>query len=344
MSRTKIIATLGPSTDDEDVLRKMFVAGVDMVRLNFSHGKREEHTRRVKLIRKINRKLKRTVKLMQDLEGYRIRVGKLKENILLKNKTTIYLTQEKTLGEKKLVPFDYQGSLRGIKKGNLIYIDDGKIILKVKDVEKRRIKALVIRGGILKERKGINISGAKLSFPSLTEKDRVDLEVAIQYKFDCLAQSFVRTAKDIKIIKSIFSSKYPPCKIFAKIENKDALTNLDEIIAISDGILIARGDLGICLPLYKIPIIQKEIIRKCKLAGKPVIVATQMLESMTEEVLPTRAEVSDVANAILDGATHLLLSSETAIGKHPHRVVAMMEQIIKSTESYIKKLKELYLI
>ena len=334
MVKTKIIATLGPSTDSETVLRKMVLGGLDVVRLNFSHATLSEHLARIKLVRGLNRKMKRAVKIMQDLEGYRIRIGRLEQDVLLKKNAIFYLTQEDVAGNSKIASFDYRGDLKVIKPASLIYIDDGKILLKVTGREKRRLKTKVKTAGLLKQRKGLNIPGLNLPFEALTPKDRRDLNVTINHRLDYLAQSFVRNAKDIQLLKAIIGNKHPECKIFAKVESREALRNIDEIIKEADGIIVARGDMGICLPIYKVPVFQKEIVKKCRLSGKPVVVATQLLDSMTEERLPTRAEVSDVANAILDGATHLLLSGETAVGKHPQRVVEMMNKIIKTTEAY----------
>jgi len=341
MVRTKIIATLGPTSSNETVLRKMFISGLDEVRLNFSHGSHAEHLHRIKLVRMLNKKMRRAIKIMQDLEGYRIRVGEMDTPITLKKHARLFLTQKKVLGNEKEISFDYRGSLGKIKSGMMIYIDDGRIVLQVKGKEKKRLKIKVSVGGVLKPHKGINIPEADLEFSALTPKDKRDISVAIEEKLDIVAQSFVRNAKDLKILKDILNPKHPACRVFAKVENQTALRNLDEIIDEADGIMVARGDLGICIPIYKVPTIQKEIVKKCIIKKKPVIVATQMLESMTEERLPTRAEVSDVANAILDGATHLLLSGETAIGRHPHKVIDMMNKIIKNTESYEEKLKGL---
>lgn len=342
MVRTEIIATLGPSSHNESILRKMILGGLDAVRLNFSHGTHMEHLFRIKLIRRLNKKMRRAIKIMQDLEGYRIRLGKLEKQVLLKKNSILYLTQEDILGDDQEVSFDYLGPLEVIKRGSLIYIDDGKILLKVCARTKKRLKTKVLTGGLLRQRKGINIIDVSLPFEALTKKDRNDLNIAIKYHLDYVAQSFVRRAEDIRILKDILHKRHPGCKIFAKVENKEALRHIDEIIQEADGIIVARGDLGICLPIYKVPVFQKEIIKKCRLRGKPVVVATQLLDSMTEEKLPTRAEVSDVANAILDGATHLLLSGETAIGRHPHRVVEMMNKIIKNTESYQDQLQEFF--
>jgi pyruvate kinase len=334
MTKTKIIATLGPASSDKTILRKMVLAGLDVARLNFSHGLKEEHLMRLLTLRKINKNYHRHIKIMQDLEGYRIRVGRLAKEINLKKREIIYLTQADNIGSGREISFDYKGSLKNIKKGSLVYIDDGKISLKVKAIEAKYLKTEVIGGGILKERKGMNFPEAKLDFEALTQKDKEDVKFAIKYKLDYVAQSFVNKAKDIELLKSIIKPKHPQCKIFAKVESRDALINIDEIIDVADGIMVARGDLGICLPIYKVPVLQKEIIKKCKLAHRPVIVATQMLESMTEELIPTRAEASDVANAILDGADFVMLSSESAVGKHPDKVVEMMNKIVKYTESY----------
>ena len=341
MVRTKIIATLGPASSQESVLRKMFVNGLDVVRLNFSHGTHASHLKRIKIVRTLNKKLRRHIRLMQDLEGYRIRVGMLKEPIELKKGNQFYLTQEQVLGSRREVSFDYQGSLKRIKRGTLIYIDDGRIVLEVKSREKKRLKVKVISPEVLNARKGINIPGVDLEFEALTEKDKRDVTIGVAHKLDYIAQSFVRSASDLEVLKEIVHPHHPTCKIYAKIENTQALSNLNSIIDEADGIIVARGDLGICVPIYKVPVIQKEIIKQCRLKDKPVVVATEMLDSMTEEVLPTRAEVSDVANAILDGADSLLLSSETAVGRHPHKVIWMMNQIIKNTEKYQKKLKEI---
>lgn len=342
MVKTKIVATLGPSCDAESMLRKMILGGLDVVRLNFSHGTHAEHLRRIRLIRRLNQRLKRAVKIMQDLEGYRIRVGRLKQDIPLKKNSIFYLTQEDIIGNSQEASFDYAGPLGVIKPGSLIYIDDGKILLKVISREKSCLTTRVMTDGLLRERKGINILDVKLPFEAFTRKDRKDLTVAVKYRLDYVAQSFVRRAKDISLLRAILYNQHRTCKIFAKVENKEALRNIDEIIKESDGIIVARGDLGICLPIYKVPVFQKEVIKKCRLSGKPVIVATQLLDSMTEEKLPTRAEVSDVANAILDGATHLLLSGETAMGRHPDKVVEMMNKIIRNTEQYQDKLQGLF--
>jgi pyruvate kinase len=312
----------------------MVRAGLDVVRLNFSHGSHKDHRSRLIAIRRINKTDGRAVKIMQDLEGQRIRIGAIKKDIALKKNQVLFLTQKFCMGDPDEVHFDYMGNLACIRKGMSIFIDDGKITLLVDAVERSRLKTRVLIGGVLKEHKGVNIPDAALEFDAITEKDKTDLEFGIEHKVDFIAQSFVNEPKDIRLIRSIVGNRLPKCKIFAKIESRAGLKNLDGIIVASDGILVARGDLGVCLPIYEVAIIQKEIVKRCKELKKPVIVATQMLDSMTEELLPTRAEVSDVSNAIIDGAGYCMLSSETAVGKHPDRVVSMMNTIIKYTELY----------
>ncbi len=335
--KTRIMATLGPASSKQAVLRKMFVKGLDAVRLNFSHGSHKSHIENIKLVRSLNKKMRRHVRIMQDLEGYRIRIGGLTKPLILRKRKTLYLMQETIVGAEPCVSFDYEGSLKVIKPGSLIYIDDGRIILEVIAQYKHKLKTRVMVGGVLKSHKGINIPGVKLGFSALTDKDKRDIGVTLEYRLDYLAQSFVRNVKDIRLIKDIVLPVHPGCKFFAKIENQEALKNIDSIIKEVDGIIVARGDLGICVPIYKVPIIQKDIVKRCRRMKKPVVVATQMLDSMTTERLPTRAEVSDVANAIIDGATHLMLSGETAVGKHPHIVIDMMNKVIKHTETYLKK-------
>ena len=341
MAKTKIIATLGPSSSSETIIRKMISRGLDIVRLNFSHGTSDSHIQRIKIVRKLNKNMRRAVKIMQDLEGHRIRIGELRRPIILKKNKEFYFTQEAVKGTGEEIHFDYKGSLKRISKGTLIYIDDGKIVLSVKLVGKKRLRVKVVIPGVLNGNKGVNIPGIHLDFDCLSNKDKRDLESVLPYKLDYVAQLFVRNTQDLVALKSIIKHKHPQCRIFSKIENREALVNLDSIIEESDGIIVARGDLGVCLPIYKVPVIQKEIVKRCILKKKEVVVATQMLESMTVNDLPTRAEASDVANAILDGATHLLLSGETAVGRHPDKVIDMMNKLIINTENYKQELEDL---
>jgi pyruvate kinase len=334
MPRTKIIATLGPASSSYTVLRKMTVAGLDVVRLNFSHGTHAEHLERLELVRRINEKYRRAVRIMQDLEGFRIRIGRFKgaDTRELKDHSTVWLTNEPVADGPKSIPFDYHGDLSRIKPGQLVYIDDGNFALRVKEVHTGSLRAVVIEGGLLKERKGINMPGADLDFDGLTEKDKADIPFGIRHKVDYVALSFVRDAEDVREAAKLIKVALPKCQIIAKVESRQAIRNIDAIIDAADGIMIARGDMGVAIPIYEVPIVQKQIIRKCNAAGKPVITATQMLEHMTEHSRPTRAEVTDVANAILDGTDFVMLSAETAAGRFPYESVKMMNDIIKFTE------------
>jgi pyruvate kinase len=332
MPKTKIICTLGPASESETVIRKMTLAGMDVVRLNFSHGSHKEHAERIEIVRRINRKYHRNVQILIDLEGQRVRIGHFKSPIPLKKRQKFWLTQAPCLGKTGGIPFDYHGSLEVIKAGYFIYIDDGNISLKVLEVKRKKLLAEVIVAGLLKERKGINIPQAHLPFVRLSEKDKEDINFGVKHSVDYIAQSFVRSKKDILEIKNFLKDRLPNAKIIAKIENQEGIKNIDEIIAVCEAIMIARGDMGVCLPIHEVPMIQKQIIFKCNQKKKPVITATQMLESMVENARPTRAEVTDVANAVLDGTNFVMLSAETAVGKHPVEAVKMMNQIIKFTE------------
>ena len=331
-ARTKIICTLGPASSRRAVLRKMMLAGMDMVRLNFSHGSHQHRLERIKIIEELNKKYHRAVKILGDLEGYRIRIGRLRQPIPLRKNDTVWLIQTGSFGSGHQIPFDYKGDLRPIKNGYWIYVEDGKICLRVTGRKRNTLRAKVMIGGELKAHKGVNIPQAKLKFAGLTAKDRRDIDFCLENKVDLIAQSFVRTKEDILQIRRLTGDRR--IRIIAKIENREGIRNIDEIIKVSDGIMIARGDMGISIPIYEVPFVQKKIIKKCNRAGKPVITATQMLESMTENHIPTRAEVTDVANAVLDGSDYLMLSGETAVGQYPVETIKMMDRIIKFTESH----------
>jgi len=334
MPRTKIIATLGPVSSNYTVLRKMFTAGLDVVRLNFSHGSYKQHLESIELVRQINRKYRRHIRIMQDLEGFRIRIGRFKgaKTRFLKNRTVVWLTNDAEACGPRTIPFDYEGDLDRIRPGQLIYIDDGNLSLRVKSTSINSIKAVVVEGGILKERKGINIPDLDLGFEGITTKDKEDIEFGIKHSVDYIALSFVRDENDIRQAAALIKPGLPNCRLVAKIENRQAIENIDGIIEAADGIMIARGDMGVAIPIHEVPIIQKRIIRKSNAAGKFVITATQMLEHMTEHSRPTRAEVTDVANAIIDGTDFVMLSAESAVGNFPYQSVLMMNEIIKFTE------------
>jgi len=339
MVKTKIICTIGPSSDNVKVLRNMILAGMDIARLNFSHRSHARHKHCINLIRELNKKYRRRIGILQDLEGYRIRVGRFKnkKGIQLKKRQIVHLTNQNVLGRKNIIPFDYEGSLNDIKPGSRIYIDDGNIGLVVKSKTNKYLKAEVVIPGFLKENKGINIPDVALWFKGLTDKDKLDIEFGIRNRVDYIAQSFVRNKNDIIQIRDLVNPNLPNCKIVAKIESLQGIRNIDEIIDVSDGIMIARGDMGVSIAVYKIPVIQKLIIKKCNRAKKFVITATQMLESMVENLKPTRAEVTDVANAVLDGSDFVMLSAETAVGRYPVETVKMMSQILKFTETAFRK-------
>ncbi|MFA5145187.1 MAG: pyruvate kinase [Candidatus Omnitrophota bacterium] len=336
MVKTKIICTLGPVSSSETVLRKMMRSGMDVARLNFSHAKPQELFNRIGFIRFLNAKYRRRIKLLGDLRGHRIRIGGLAAPLELKKRQVVWLTREDIKGSHAKIPFDYQGPLRSIKNGHQIFIDDGNIALEVTGRTKNRLKAKVIAGGLLKGHKGVNIPEARLEFGGISQKDMQDISFCEKHGVEYVAQSFVRAKNDILDIRKLLKPG-SKCRIIAKIESREGIKNIDEIIKAADGIMVARGDMGVSLPIYEIPVIQKMIIKKCNRAGKFVITATQMLESMTENLRPTRAEVTDVANAIIDGTDFVMLSAESAVGKYPVETVIMMNNIIKFTEEYLRK-------
>jgi len=333
MPKTKIICTIGPASSDRTTLRKMMLAGMDVARLNFSHGTLKETVQRIDLIRRLNSKYRRNIKLLGDLQGHRIRIGGLASPIELKKRQILWLTQGNVKAAQDSISFDYKGRLSDIKNGQSIFIDDGNIALEVTGRAKNGLKTKVIAAGLLKGHKGVNIPDAKLKFEGISKKDIDDISFCEEHGVEYIAQSFVRTKDDILDVRRRLKNG-AKCRVIAKIENREGIKNIDEIIKASDGIMIARGDMGVSLPIYEIPVIQKMIIKKCVHAAKIVITATQMLESMTENLRPTRAEVTDVANAILDGSGFLMLSAETAAGKYPVEAVRMMNQIIKFTETH----------
>ena len=334
MSKTGIICTMGPATRSMQVIKKMADAGMTVVRLNFSHGTYEEHEKDFTLIKNFNKKYKKNIKILSDLEGHRIRVGEIKNGKTeLKKKQKLILTNKKTIGSNKIIFIDYSNPLTDIKKGLDIFIDDGNLKLKVLDSKKDHLVTEVQMDYVLKTHKGVNIPQAKLKFPTMEDKDRQDMLFALKHNSDFIANSFVRNKEDMKpLIDILKNENNKSCKLIAKIEDREGIDNLQTILDACDGIMVARGDLGISIPLWTVPVVQKYIIKKCKIRRKFVITATQMLESMVENPIPTRAEVSDVANAIIDGSDYVMLSAETAIGQYPAEAVEMMGNIIKFTE------------
>jgi pyruvate kinase len=331
-NKTKIVATVGPASNSKDMLRALIREGVDVFRLNFSHGTHDDHLKVINAVRELNTELGTSVSLLQDLQGPKIRVQEVQQDTVVERGDDLVITTHQLLGNKNIVSTSYTFLPRDVKYGDMILIDDGKIELKVKEVREAEVVTEVIYGGPLKSRKGINLPFTKVSAPSLTEKDLIDLDFGIKQKVDWIALSFVRKGSDIKELREILDSHQSTSLIVAKIEKPEALNNVDEIINSTDAVMVARGDLGVEIWLEEVPMVQKMLIEKCNNAGKPVIVATQMMESMIENPRPTRAETNDVANAVMDGADALMLSAETAAGKYPVEVIRSMVRTISSVE------------
>lgn len=332
--RTKIVATVGPACDTYDKLLDLVRAGVNVFRLNFSHGSHEDKALIIDHIRKINSTEPYNISILGDLQGPKLRVGEIENNALpVVIGDILTFTNEKCIGNLERIYVSYPNLAGDVKIGNVIMIDDGKLEVVVVDITKDgNVKVEVTLGGILSSKKGINLPDTKISLPALTEKDLADLEFIIDQQLDWVALSFVRNVKDIVILRSKLDERKSKTKIIAKIEKPEAVANIRDIIVESDAIMIARGDLGVELPVEKVPLIQKDIIRKCLHRAKPVIVATQMMESMIDRVKPNRSETTDVANAVLEGADAVMLSGETAAGNHPTLVVQTMRKIIGEVE------------
>ena len=331
--RTKIVCTIGPSCNTQNKIEDLLLHGMNVARVNFSHGSHEDHAKVIKHIRKAAKKFKYSVPVLMDLQGPKIRVGQMKDGgVELESGSTIKITGEDVIGDSSVIPIDYKNLLHEAEVGNSILLDDGLLEFKVTDKKPNSLEAKVVIGGVLKSRKGVNLPNVRISIPSLTEKDLEDLEFGIKQDVDLIALSFVRSAKDVRDIISRVRAAGSQAAIIAKIEKPEALDVIDEIIEEADGIMVARGDLGIEIPTEQVPVVQKMIIEKCRLAGKPVITATQMLDSMINNPRPTRAESSDVANAVLDGTDAVMLSGETAAGNYPMEAVNVMDRICRSIE------------
>jgi pyruvate kinase len=331
--RTKIVCTIGPSCNTQEKIEDLLLHGMNVARVNFSHGTHQDHAKVIKHIRKAAKKYKYSVPVLMDLQGPKIRVGQMKDGAQeLKTGSNIKITAEVVEGTSEVVPIDYKGLIREAEEGNTILLDDGLLEFKVTAQLPDSLEAKVVVGGTLKSRKGVNLPNVKISVPSLTEKDIKDLAFGIKQDVDIIALSFVRTAKDVRDIISRVRAAGSQASIIAKIEKPEALDVIDEIIEEADGIMVARGDLGIEIPTEQVPVVQKMIIEKCRSAGKPVITATQMLDSMITNPRPTRAESSDVANAVLDGTDAVMLSGETAAGAFPMEAVNVMDRICRSIE------------
>lgn len=333
--KTKIVATLGPASAKKEVLTQMIAKGVDICRLNFSHGSQEDHLAVINTINEINAEHPFNVGILADLQGPKIRIGKMKEGgAILVNGSTVEITTEELIGDENRIYITYENFPNDVKQDEIILLDDGKLQLRVISTNhKDTVMCEVVHGGVLTSRKGVNLPNTKVSIPSLTEEDLDNLNFALDHGADWIAMSFVRSAEDIVQCKEIIAAKGSHAKVIAKIEKPEAIDNIDDIIAATDAVMVARGDLGVEMPMEVVPGLQKIIVQKCRDLSKPVIIATQMLESMITTPRPTRAEVNDVANSVLDGADAVMLSGETSVGEFPEIVIETMAKIITHVES-----------
>jgi len=332
--KTKIVATIGPATSSKKNLEAIIREGVNVVRINFSHGKHEDHEDVIKRVRQINKEQQIHTAILADLQGPKIRIGEIEGGaVTVKEGDLINFTNEEIVGNAGQAYISYQQFPKDVKVGERILIDDGKLGLKIiKTDQKSSVTAEFMNGGKLSSNKGVNLPNTKISMPSLTEKDKKDLAFALKHNLEWIGLSFVRNARDIIELKHLIKKEGKLSRVIAKIEKPEAIDDIDGIIEKSDAIMVARGDLGVEVPMERVPLLQKEIVKKCLRAAKPVIIATQMMESMITSISPTRAEVNDVANAVLDGADAVMLSAETSVGKYPIQVIQAMTKIIEHVE------------
>jgi len=336
-NNTKIIATVGPASESREMLEALAFAGVDVFRLNFSHGVHPEKGAVIQHILDINEEHGLHIGILADLQGPKIRIGEMEgEGLMLEAGDVLTITNEECLGNKERIYMSYTNFANDVKVGARVLIDDGKIICTVKSIDKKNHIVLleVVYGGLLTSNKGVNLPYTNVSIPALTEKDRADLDFILGFPVNWIALSFVRSAKEIELLRGLIQAKEHHAKIIAKVEKPEAVDNIDDIIEATDAVMVARGDLGVEVPMEKLPLIQKDITQKCIEKARPVIIATQMMESMIENPSPTRAEITDVANAVMDGADAVMLSGETSIGKHPLRVIKAVESIVNEVEAH----------
>jgi pyruvate kinase len=333
--RTKIVATLGPACGTKETIEKMMEDGVNVFRINFSHAEYNDVRERIAIIREINKRREFNVAVLADLQGPKLRVGIMGEEVILEVGDTFTFTTEKCEGTNEKAYMTYQNFPKDVEVGEQILVDDGKLLFEVTDTDrKKNVTAKVLRGGALKSKKGVNLPNTNISLPALTEKDKEDVIFAIEQQVDWIALSFVRTPEDLKMLRTLIKEhtayKIP---IVAKIEKPEAVANIDRLLPHCDGLMVARGDLGVEVPMEKVPLIQKKLVVKAKKAHIPVIIATQMMETMITSEVPTRAEVNDVANSIMDGADAVMLSGETSVGEYPEQVIQQMRRIIENVEN-----------
>lgn len=331
-NKTKIIATVGPASNSKSTLKSLIEVGVDVFRLNFSHGTHEDHLKVINNINALNDEMGTNISMLQDLQGPKIRLGEMEKGTKIKRGHEFIITTGEIIGNEYMASTVYKSLPSDVVEGAMILIDDGRIELKVKSIEKNCVITEVICGGKVKSKKGINLPSSEVSAPCLTEKDLIDLAFGLEHNVEWVALSFVRKPEDINELRKLIEKAGKQTKIIAKIEKPEAVKYIDEIIAVTDAVMVARGDLGVEIYMEEVPMVQKSIVKKCNVAAKPVIIATQMMESMIENPRPTRAETNDVANAVMDGADTLMLSAETAAGHYPIEVVKSMVRTIKSVE------------
>jgi pyruvate kinase len=331
-ARTKIICTIGPASQSVEKLALLIKTGMDVARLNFSHGGYDEHLKVINNIKEASELVGQPIPILMDLCGPKLRIGVVEDNTVLKEGDTIVITTKEVVGNKDRISTNYDKLLNDIKQGNFILIDDGLIKLEVQSISGDEVKCKIIYGGVLKSKKGINLPGVNLSIPSITDKDKQDLDFGLSHGVDFVALSFVRHHRDILELKELMRSKGYDKPIVAKIEKPEAISDINAIIRASDMVMVARGDLGVEMNTEEVPLLQKMIIEKCNYYGRPVITATQMLESMVKSPRPTRAEASDVANAVLDGTDAVMLSAETSVGLYPVQAVRIMDSIARKIE------------
>lgn len=334
IKRTKIVATIGPATSDKETLSRMIDEGMNVARMNFSHGAHSDHEKVVEILREIDQEKGTHTAILADLQGPKIRIGDVENNgVALVNGENINIVCKEILGTAEAVGTNYSSFAKDVEAGEKVLLDDGKLMLEVIETNNEdTVKCKIIHGGVLSSKKGVNLPNTKLSLPCLTKKDLIDLDFAIEQNVDWIGLSFVRFKEDIIELKRIIKESQKSIKIVAKIEKPEAIKDIDGIIEESDALMVARGDLGVEIPMQNVPLIQKMLIKKSNAKAKPVIVATQMMESMIENISPTRAEVNDVANAVLDGADAVMLSGETSVGKFPVEVIQAMTKIIQQME------------
>jgi len=339
LRKTKIVCTIGPASDSPEVIGKLIDAGMNVARINFSHGTREEHLARLKTLRRVAEEKGAVLGIMQDIQGPKIRIGDLPGKVMLEVGQTFIITTEECVGSRDRVSVNYPKLPQDVRPGNVIYLDDGLLKLEVTEVKSNDVYCQVAIGGELSSRKGVTLPGVSVDLPAVTEADIEDIKFGVKHGVDMVAASFVRTAEGVETVREAIRSAGADIPVIAKIENHEGVENIDEIIEAADGIMVARGDMGVEMRPEDVPFIQKMIISKCNEAGKPVITATQMLDSMIRNARPTRAEVTDVASAILDGTDAVMLSGETAVGKYPVLAVETMSRIAERAEQSLDREK-----